>query len=122
MVQSFRLEQPGRRRKVLLAFGNPAVTGERVQQDLVNAAVERRELEPLFQVPEDLVARCLPDEMFQDRDVPSTEAAALRREPGVEVRTAIDLHAVEKLTGEVPRQGEQFFLSRASRCPRSPRG
>ena len=54
-IEALGLEQPGRRRQMLLALADAAAPGERVQQDLVHAPVERRKLEPLLQIPERLV-------------------------------------------------------------------
>ena len=43
-IETLGLEQPGGRRQMLLAFADAAAPRERVQQDLVDAPVERRKL------------------------------------------------------------------------------
>ena len=54
-VEAFGLEQPGRRREMLLALADTAAPGKRVQKEFVDAPVKRRELEPLLQIAERLV-------------------------------------------------------------------
>ena len=106
-VEALALEQPARRRQVLLSLPDSAAPGERVQESLVHAHVERRQLEPLLQMFEHLVAgrgRC---EALQQDGVATAKAAPLRREPGVEARIAIELQAVEKFAAEQGRQRSQ---------------
>ena len=45
-VETLGLEQPGRRRQMLLALADPAAPGERIQQELVHALVKWRERQP----------------------------------------------------------------------------
>ena len=116
-IEALGLEQPGRRRQVLLAFADPAAPGERGQQDLVDAPVERRELQPLLQIAERLVVRSAPDEMLQQRGMAAAEPAPLRGEPAVEGRAAVDLQAVEEVAGEQHATALAAAPARASRCP-----
>ena len=82
---------------MLLAFANAAAPGERVQQELVDTLVERRELEPLLQISEHLVAGRGCGEMLQQGGVAAAKAAPLGGEPAVEARVAVDLQAFEKV-------------------------
>ena len=99
-IEPFRLEQPDGRRQVLLALANPAAPAKRVQQDLVHALIERRELQPLLQISERLVvrersARCSSTATWQPR-----KRRRCGDEPAVELRTAVDLQSVEKVARE----------------------
>ena len=106
-VETFGLEQPGRRRQMLLSFANPAASSERVQKELVDALVERRKLEPLLQICERFIAGYRLDEMLQQGGVAAAKSAPLRREPAVEARVAVDLQAVEKVAVEQRGQRSQ---------------
>ena len=106
-IEALVLEQPARRRQVLLSLPNSAAPSERVQESLVDAQVERRQLEPLLQMFEHLIAGRGRREALQQDGVATAKAAPLSREPGVEARIAIELQAVEKLAAEQRRQRSQ---------------
>ena len=55
-IEALGLEQSRRRRQMLLSLPDAAAPGERVQKNLVDALVERRELEPFLQISEHLLA------------------------------------------------------------------
>ena len=92
---------------MLLALANPAVPGERIEQELVDALVERRELQPLLQIAERLVVRSVCYEALQQRGMRAAQAAPLRREPAGKRRAALDLQALEKVAGEQRGQRSQ---------------
>ncbi len=79
---------------------NAAAAGKGAQQRLVNAAVERRQLKPRVQMNEHLLAGRAGDQMLQEGGVAAAKAAALRDQPAVEQRTAVDLQSVEKVARE----------------------
>ena len=106
-VQSFRLEDPCRGRQVLFAFAKLAAPGEGVQEQFVDALVEWRELQPLLQIPQHIIAGCLPRQALQHGSVTAAKAAALSRQPAVEARVAVDLQAVQKLAREQRGQRAQ---------------
>jgi len=82
---------------VLLPLANAAVPGKRSEKRLVDARVEWRELAPLVQVPEGLVAGSALRELLQQRRVASTEVPALGREPPAEHGAAVDLEALKEI-------------------------
>ena len=88
---------PGLVTQVLLAFADAALPGKRSKQRFVRLAVERRELEPPFQVREGLVLRSTLREVLEDRGMAAAEAATLRGEPSAESRVAVDLETLEQL-------------------------
>jgi hypothetical protein len=94
---------------MLLAFADTAFPGKRSEQRFVRLAVERRELEPPFQVREGLVLGSTLREMLEDRGMAAAEAATLRGEPSAESRVAVDLEALEQLAP----------VSRRARAPRT---
>ena len=100
VIEPFGVEHARRRRQVLLAFANPPTPAECGEQALVHARIERRKLEPLLEVAEQLVARGRCRQVLQQRRVAAAEPAPLRREPAVERGVAIDLEAVQELALE----------------------
>src|SRR2546428_7836134 len=85
---------------MLLAFSDLAVPGERAEQELVDARIEGRELEPLLEVRERLVVGGALDEVLQQGGVAAAESPALGREPPVEHRTAAHFETFQKLAAE----------------------
>ena len=73
----------------------------------MDARVERRQLEPLLQISEGLIAGRRRDEVLQQGRMAAAKSAPLRREPAVEGGVAIDLQTVEKLALEQRRQRAQ---------------
>ena len=92
---------------MLLALTDAPASGERAQQRFVDAPVERGKLQPRLQMRKDLVVGDLSDEMLQHRGVTAAQAAALRHEPAVEHRAAIDLESFEKVADKQRGQGSQ---------------
>ena len=99
-VQTLRLEQPGARRKLLLALADAAAPRQRAEQRLVYALVERSKLEPLLQIAEDLLAASVAHELLDERGVAAAKAAPLRDEPSLEQGTAVDFQSLEKVARE----------------------
>ncbi len=87
---------------MLVAVADPAVSRERIEQDFVRAPIEGRKLEPLFQRAEHLIglAGKAAHQVLQDSDVGGAKPAALREQPAVEMRAAIDLQALQEVAGE----------------------
>ena len=119
VVEAFGFEQPGGRRQMLLAFADAAVPGKRGQKDLVDMRIEGRELEPLLQILERLVIGSALGEMLQQGGVAAAESSALRGEPAVEDRAAVDLEALQEIAVEQRGTALAAAPARASRCPRS---
>ena len=72
-IEAFVLEQPRGGGQMLFAFADPAAPRERAQQELVDARIERRQLEPLLQIRERLVVghaltRCSSRAAWQPRN------------------------------------------------------
>jgi hypothetical protein len=103
-IEALALEQPRGRRQMLLAFPDLAASGERAQQELVDARIEGRQLEPLLEVRERLVVGQPLDEMLEQGGVAAAESPALGGEPAVEDRAAADLEALEELAAELRGQ------------------
>ena len=64
---------------MLLAFPDLTAPGERAQQELVDARIEGRQLEPLLEVRERLVVRQALDELLQQGGVASRGIAGAGR-------------------------------------------
>ncbi len=92
---------------MLLAVTDAAAPGERIEKRLVDAPVERRQLQPRLQMRKDLVAGQAANEMLQDRRVAAAEATPLRQEPALEHRAAGNLQPVDEVAGEQPGQRSQ---------------
>src|SRR5262249_60284028 len=90
---------------------DPAARGERSQQDLVDAQIERRELEPFFYVRNRFVVGNALGEMLQKSGVTAAESSPLSSEPPAEDRAAVDLQALQKLT--VEQRGERSLPLRS---------
>src|SRR5262245_45512287 len=107
MIETLGVEQVSGGRQVLLALPNATAPGEGAQQDLMRSLVERGELEPFFQVTENVLAAGACDQMFQDRRVGCAQAAALGRQPALERRAAVDLQRLQKVADEQRRERPQ---------------
>jgi hypothetical protein len=94
---------------VLLALAYPAALAERVQKDFVRALVEWSKLEPLLQVAEYFLSSSAGSQMLQQCRVAAAKATALGDDPAVELRTAVNLETIEKITGEEHAQAPQPF-------------
>lgn len=112
-VEALGLELAGCRRQMLLALANSTVPGQRVQQGPVNPPVEWSEPEPLFQMVKNLVIRRAADEVLQQGGVAAAKTTALRDEPSIESRIALDLHPFEKISGE--QRGQRLQPLRSER-------
>ena len=110
-IETFGLEQSRGRRHVLLAFADRAAPRERGQQDLVDAPIERGELEPPLDVSERLVIGNALDEMLQQGGVTAAESPPLSGEPAVEERAAVDFQALQKVAAE--ERGQRSLPFRA---------
>ena len=94
---------------MLLGVANASVAGEQREKQLMGTAVERRQLEPFVQVREGFFVGQAAGELLQQRQVMATHPAPLRREPVGDGRAAIDLEAVEKVSGEQGGQLSQLL-------------
>jgi hypothetical protein len=99
-IEPLGFEQPDGRRQMFLTLANAPAPRQRVQEDLVHARVERRKLEPPFQVSRRLVVGHASDEVLQQGRLTAAESAPLRRHPIVESGAAVDLQAIEKVAVE----------------------
>ena len=122
-IETLGLEQPGRRRQMLLALANAAAPGERVQQGLVDAPVERRQLRATSpdsrrpRRPGALPTRCSSRAAWQ----PRKRRRCAVSQP-LKTRAAVDLQPVEEVADE--QRGQRFAAAprQASRCPPGSRG
>ncbi len=87
---------------MVLAGGDLAAPRQACQKSHVRALVERIEFQPFLQMRGHFVGirRQLADELFQNGGVPRAEATALRDQPAVEMRAAVDLQPVEEVADE----------------------
>ena len=96
-IETFRCEQPDRRREMLFALTEAAATRHRPQQALVRSSVERRELQPLLQMAARLSVRNTVYELLEQREAPGPETPTLGKKPTRELRAALDLQSFEKV-------------------------
>jgi hypothetical protein len=85
---------------MLLALADAPAPGQRREQQLMDAQLERRELQPLLQVAERFVGLRVARKALEQRDVAVAEPAALRRQPAAEERAALDLQAFQEVARE----------------------
>ncbi len=94
---------------MILRLAHAARSQQRIQQQLVRAHIEGRELEPLLEIAEGIarLVRCELDEAFEHGDVELAELPSLRAEPALEFRIAIDGQAFGEIAGELRFQRAQ---------------
>ena len=87
---------------MFLALAKLPALREGVQKRLVRTPVERGKLQPRLQTAQDLFGfgRQAGDQVFEHGNVTSTESATLRHQPAVELRAAVDLEPLQKVTFE----------------------
>src|SRR5690606_38699541 len=87
-----------------LALADAAAPRQRRQQEFVDVAVERRELQPLLQVSERLVVGSDADETLEQRGAAIAESSSLGGEPAAEERAAADFQPLEEVAADPRRQ------------------
>jgi hypothetical protein len=85
---------------MLLAFADAPVPGKRLQKGFVHLPIERRQLQPFLQVPEQLELWRALDELLQQGGATPAEPSPLRSTPAVEDRVAVDLQAFQEISRE----------------------
>lgn len=85
---------------MFLTLSDVATTCEHTEQQSVNALVERSKCRPFLQIAQRLLVCGGLHELLQQCDMISVKPSALRSDPAVESRTAVDLHAFEKVASD----------------------